>query len=437
MGVLGIESDARTQVLQVVSAVLALGNVSFAQTSGAPADAPLQPSDAAWLEGVAGLLGIGAHALGTKLTSRTVSAGRGSTYTVSLGARECEEARDSLAQSLYVNAFECFVATVNACVRKGADAGTAPGEDQRFVGLLDIFGFENFQVNSFEQLCINFTNERLQGQFMDALVKLRVLEYEREGVPVAEIDFPDNEAQLALIDGKSLGIFAALDDECSVPKGADAGFVEKMHELFAKGKPHASPVYDQLRRAKGGVLAGEKTGKELPSLGPDLDRLSFLVVCVGQASKYSRHARDQTPSSPASAGRAACLFFAAFASSSRWRLQTATDGRLVNRLFVHCADTMPSPCGIRQMAGSTRTEATSTPSSRSCLASPSRRSCGHSIRPPQRTTRSGRPSARPFGGRFAASPQRCCRRRRPTCDASSPMACARPISSRAILSSGR
>ena len=121
--------------------------------------------------------------------------------------KACDDARDALAQSLYVNAFEWVVAAVNAhmCKDVSPEASAAPGHDQRFVGLLDIFGFENFAVNSFEQLCINFTNERLQAHFMDALVKLRVLEYEREGVPVADIDFPDNEAQLAIIDGKARG----------------------------------------------------------------------------------------------------------------------------------------------------------------------------------------------------------------------------------------
>ena len=66
---------------------------------------------------------------------------------------------------------------------------------------LDIYGFEILGLNGFDQLCINFTNEKLQAHFMDALVKLRVLEYEAEGVSCDQIDFPDNEAQLKLIDG--------------------------------------------------------------------------------------------------------------------------------------------------------------------------------------------------------------------------------------------
>ena len=66
---------------------------------------------------------------------------------------------------------------------------------------LDIFGFEVFETNGFEQLCINFTNERLQQHFMNALVKLQQEDYKREGVPCAHINFPDNELQIQLIDG--------------------------------------------------------------------------------------------------------------------------------------------------------------------------------------------------------------------------------------------
>jgi myosin heavy subunit len=90
-------------------------------------------------------------------------------------------------------------------------------------GLLDIFGFENFKQNSFEQLCINFTNEKLQAHFMDSLVKLRLEEYTREGIDCEKINFPDNQAQLTLLDHKSKGVFALLDDQCKAPGGNDQG----------------------------------------------------------------------------------------------------------------------------------------------------------------------------------------------------------------------
>ena len=288
MATLGITDEQRAEAMQAIAAVLAIGNLSFAAADGAGAEAALVPTDRAWLEGIAGLLAVDANMLSAKLTSRQVSSGRGSSYRVNLTAGQCDEGRNALAQGLYVAAFEWIVETLNVFQRRGIDPDKKkePGDDERFVGLLDIFGFENFKVNSFEQLCINFTNERLQAHFMDALVKLRVLEYEREGVPVTDIDFPDNEAQIELIDGKKQGIFAALDDECSVPKGLDAGFVEKLYSVFAKGASHATPVFDKLKRAKGG-LSGEQTGIEFKSLGADLDPLSFVVVHYAEVSSFT------------------------------------------------------------------------------------------------------------------------------------------------------
>ena len=151
------------------------------------------------------------------------------------------------------------------------------------MGLLDIFGFENFHRNSFEQLCINFTNERLQAHFMDSLVKLRIEEYNREGIDSKAIDFPDNAAQIALLDHKSRGVFAMLDDECSVPNGSEQQLVDKLGMAFMK---EGYDCFDRPKRAKGGV-AGEKHGTPFPSHGAQLDRLAFVVVHYAEAVCYT------------------------------------------------------------------------------------------------------------------------------------------------------
>ncbi len=288
MGVLGVEADEKTCFLKILSGVLAIGNLGFNAKPGGGADDPMLPSDDKLLARVASLFGVDATALATKLTSRQVTAG-GESYTVALKPSQCLDARDALAQGLYVSSFEWLVMALNRFQKKDdASRVKCPGDEERFIGLLDIFGFENFRKNSFEQLCINFTNERLQAHFMDALVKLRMVEYESEGVPVSAIDFPDNEAQIGLIDGKREGIFAALDDECSVPKGAEQSFVDKLHALFSKGKPKASHCYDKLKRAKGGKLVGEASAKEFESLGTrELDELSFVVVHYAEPVKYT------------------------------------------------------------------------------------------------------------------------------------------------------
>ena len=93
-----------------------------------------------------------------------------------------------------------------------------PESDLRFIGFLDIFGFDNFTYNTFEQLCINFTNERLQSHFTDALIKRQQEDYKREGVTCAHINFPDNALQIQLIDGNKGSVYSMLDEECLVPK---------------------------------------------------------------------------------------------------------------------------------------------------------------------------------------------------------------------------
>ena len=103
----------------------------------------------------------------SKLTTRTMQTGRGSTYTINLNADQCADTRDALAKSVYAGMFDWIIAKLNDTL----GGNDVPETDLRFIGFLDIFGFENFTYNTFEQLCINFTNERLQAHFTDALIK--------------------------------------------------------------------------------------------------------------------------------------------------------------------------------------------------------------------------------------------------------------------------
>ena len=203
-------------------------------------------------------------------------------WQVPLTKEQCFDTRDALAKGLYSSLFSHVVTRLNECLAEGMPpliddrcvrllpapnvyrkhigpphssrlphgvcAPTCPHHCpiivRRYVGLLDIFGFENFNRNGFEQICINFTNERLQALFMNALVKLQQEEYAREGITCAHIDFPDNEKQIQLIDHKTNGLFSRLDDECSVPKGTDEAYVEKLHKAFKE-----NPLYETPKRA--------------------------------------------------------------------------------------------------------------------------------------------------------------------------------------------
>lgn len=154
-------------VLSCVAAVLHLGNVAFA-TEGDCDDAVL--ADVAAEDAVeiaARLLGVAPEALLAALTRRVLET-RGERIVKALGAEAAAESRDALAKALYARLFDWLVAAVN---RKIGSLG-AGGAGARSIGILDIYGFESFDTNSFEQLCINLANERLQQHFNGHVFKV-------------------------------------------------------------------------------------------------------------------------------------------------------------------------------------------------------------------------------------------------------------------------
>jgi len=111
------------------------------------------------------------------------------------------------------------------------------------VGILDIFGFEVFDVNSFEQMCINYSNEKLQLHFNEVIFKAEMALYESEHVPTDKVDFQDNSMCVALVEGKPLGIIAFLEEECSLGSGTDHSFLAKVDKSFNKNPKNASSMY--------------------------------------------------------------------------------------------------------------------------------------------------------------------------------------------------
>ena len=207
----------------------------------------------------------------SKLTTRTMQTGRGSTYTINLNGDQCADTRDALAKSVYAGMFDWIIAKLNDTL----GGNDVPETDLRFIGFLDIFGFENFTYNTFEQLCINFTNERLQAHFTDALIKRQQDDYKREGVTCAHINFPDNQLQIHLIDGNKGSVYSMLDEECLVPKGTDEGYVGKMIRGFAK--PHkCADIFFKPRIGKNG---DKIKGKPVTDRSvAELAKVSFIIT---------------------------------------------------------------------------------------------------------------------------------------------------------------
>uniref|UniRef100_A0A8C3ELG4 Myosin VIIA n=1 Tax=Corvus moneduloides TaxID=1196302 RepID=A0A8C3ELG4_CORMO len=160
------------------------------------------------------------------LTSRTIIT-RGETVSTPLSMEQALDVRDAFVKGIYGRLFVWIVEKINAAIYR------PPSQElksiRRSIGLLDIFGFENFTVNSFEQLCINFANENLQQFFVRHVFKLEQEEYNLENINWQHIEFTDNQDALDMIAIKPMNIISLIDEESKFPKGTDATMLHKLN----------------------------------------------------------------------------------------------------------------------------------------------------------------------------------------------------------------
>uniref|UniRef100_I3KT63 Si:ch73-194h10.2 n=1 Tax=Oreochromis niloticus TaxID=8128 RepID=I3KT63_ORENI len=143
-----------------------------------------------------------------------------------------------LLQGIYGRLFIWVVEKINSAIYKPPDE---ENEAKQSIGLLDIFGFENFSKNSFEQLCINFANEQLQQFFVKHVFKLEQEEYARENIVWKHIDYQDNQRTLDVLASKSMNLLSLIDEESNFPKGTDATLLQKMNQFHEKGGIYLPP----------------------------------------------------------------------------------------------------------------------------------------------------------------------------------------------------
>merc|ERR1712032_1297025 len=166
-----------------------------------------------------------------------------------MNADASQEAADSFAKEIYAKSFLWLVRAINdaTCAELNYDGGGK--SDFGIIGLLDIFGFESFVRNRYEQLCINYCNEKLQAKFTADIFRSVQEEYEYEGIPLDEIKFDDNTDVLDLIEGKA-GLLSMLNEECVRPKGSDEAFVQK---AFAANKKSPCLIKSKMNRKEFGI----------------------------------------------------------------------------------------------------------------------------------------------------------------------------------------
>lgn len=245
MAVLNMTKDEQDNILQLVSAILHLGNVEFEPDPSATEDDGAKVKTADLLALAAEQLGVDGAALDKSLCYKNIGAREDIFVNYSLAG--AADARDGLSKALYGKLFDWLIQKINAAllanVGGGAGAGASKKDKITNIGVLDIFGFECFTTNSFEQLCINFCNEKLQFHFNEHIFKLEQEEYASEGITVEHIEFSDNQACLDLLELKSTGLFSMIDEEINIPRGSDEGFLSKAitkhssHVNFSKPSP--------------------------------------------------------------------------------------------------------------------------------------------------------------------------------------------------------
>nr|CAB3493246.1 unnamed protein product [Digitaria exilis] len=142
--------------------------------------------------------------------------------------------RDALAKTVYSRLFDWIVDKINNSIGQDPDA-------TNIIGVLDIYGFESFKINSFEQLCINLTNEKLQQHFNQHVFKMEQEEYTREEIDWSYVEFVDNQDVLDLIEKKPGGIIALLDEACMFPKSTHETFAQKMYQTYKAHKRFSKP----------------------------------------------------------------------------------------------------------------------------------------------------------------------------------------------------
>lgn len=224
---IGITETERADVLCCLSVVLWLGNVAFQEQKPEVSSV----ADRRVLDVVAGLLQVNVGALEECLCVRKIQTGVGAKaekFAKPLRSTEADFCRDTLAKALYSRMFDWLVLKINQAIRKDGHRGLQ-------IGVLDIYGFEIFQSNSFEQLCINFVNEKLQQIFIELTLKAEQEEYGAEGIPWKDIPYTNNKPLCDLIEGKP-GLLSICDDCCNTSK-TDAMFVNDLKSFFGSS-PH-------------------------------------------------------------------------------------------------------------------------------------------------------------------------------------------------------
>merc|ERR1719264_1814623 len=275
MKIMGLNDEEINSIFRVLSGTLMFGNMEFKQERNS--DQAILP-DNTFAQKLAHLFGINVNDMTKGFLRPRIKVGR-DFVTKAQTKEQVEFAVEALSKATYERLFKWIVTRINRSLDRTKRQGAS------FIGILDIAGFEIFELNSFEQLCINYTNEKLQQLFNHTMFILEQEEYQREGIEWKFIDFGlDLQPTIDLIE-KPMGIMALVDEECWFPKATDKSFVEKMvtshaqHPKFVKGDFKATADFSVLH------YAGQVNYSAAQWLMKNMDPLNENIVQYLQASQ--------------------------------------------------------------------------------------------------------------------------------------------------------
>ncbi|KAM5265182.1 myosin-IIIb [Hipposideros larvatus] len=225
--IIGFTDKEVHSVYRVLAGILNIGNIEFAAISSQHQTDKSEVPNAEALENAASVLCISPEELQEALTSHCVVT-RGETIIRANTVDRAADVRDAMSKALYGRLFSWIVNRINTLLQP--DKNICSAGDRMNVGILDIFGFENFRRNSFEQLCINIANEQIQYYFNQHVFALEQMEYHNEGIDATPVEYEDNRPLLDMFLQKPLGLLALLDEESRFPQATDQTLVDKFED---------------------------------------------------------------------------------------------------------------------------------------------------------------------------------------------------------------
>ena len=241
MQVLGFTQEEQEVIFKIISSILHLGNVYFHRKQLKHGQEGVEIGSDVEIKWAAHLLQLNVNGIVNALTLKT-SEMRNENLVIPLNIDQALDARDAIAKALYSSLFTWLVSRLNKII-SGKSSRRAL---KNVISILDIFGFEDFPENSFEQLCINYANENLQYFFNKNIFKMEQAEYAKEKIEWNPITFLDNQPIIHMLSKKPVGVFHLLDDESNFPKATDISFLEKCHYNHALNELYSRPRMNSM-----------------------------------------------------------------------------------------------------------------------------------------------------------------------------------------------